>query len=108
MWERIYRHLPWVKVLGVTAHWLRYTTLTWVERNFSYAVAVAYAGHSGPARSSNRGGVTLTYTEATIAEVAAALSALTGEPHPLAVSADVETIGTGQEYVSAPKRLFGD
>jgi hypothetical protein len=30
-----------------SAHWLRHTTLTWVERNFGYAVARAYAGHSG-------------------------------------------------------------
>lgn len=27
-------------------HWIRHTTLTWVERNFGYAVAKAYAGHT--------------------------------------------------------------
>ena len=27
-------------------HWIRHTTLTWVERNFGYAVARAYAGHT--------------------------------------------------------------
>jgi hypothetical protein len=29
----------------LTYHWIRYTTLTWVERNFGMAVAHAYAGH---------------------------------------------------------------
>jgi integrase len=89
-WNRIWRVLPWAKALGVTSHWLRYTTLTWVERSFGYAVAAAYAGHAGPGTSSDRGGVTLTYTSATIHEVAAALSALTGEPHPLAEFATLE------------------
>jgi hypothetical protein len=54
--------------------------LTWVERTFSYAVARAYAGHTG------RGdvGTTMTYVHAEIQETAAALAALTGERHPLA------------------------
>ncbi|MEV6646893.1 tyrosine-type recombinase/integrase [Amycolatopsis sp. NPDC051371] len=99
-WNRIWRILPWAKALGVTSHWLRYTTLTWVERSFGYAVAAAYAGHSGPSASSDRGGATLTYTSATIHEVAAALSALTGEPHPLAElathEAEVVDLGTRQ------------
>jgi hypothetical protein len=33
-------------------HWLRHTTLTWVERHFTYGIARAYAGHTdntGPA-----------------------------------------------------------
>ena len=30
----------------ISTHWLRHTTLTWVERNFGYAVARAYAGHT--------------------------------------------------------------
>ena len=61
----------------------RHTTLTWVERNFGYAVAKAYAGHTD---SSGGGGAgaTATYVRATTHEVAAALAALTGEPHPLA------------------------
>ncbi|MYW96071.1 site-specific integrase [Amycolatopsis rubida] len=81
IWKRIGRILPWVSTLGVTSHWLRYTTLTWVERNFGYAVAAAYAGH---VQTSGRTGNTLTYVSATIEEVAAALVALTGEPYPLA------------------------
>jgi len=81
LWERLGRHLRWVAAQQVTIHWLRYTTLTWVERNFSYAIARAFAGHVD-----NSGGVgtTATYVEAGIHEVATALAALTGEPHPLA------------------------
>ena len=65
----------------ISTHWLRHTTLTWVERNFGYAVARAYAGHTD---SRNDAGTTTTYIRADIQEVAAALAALTGEPHPLA------------------------
>jgi hypothetical protein len=59
----------------------RHTTLTWVERNFGYAVARAYAGHTD---SGSEAGTTSTCVRASLAEVAAALAALTGEPHPLA------------------------
>ena len=58
--------------------------MTWVERNFGYAVARAYAGHTD---SGGEAGATATYVRASLAEVAAALAALaalTGEPHPLA------------------------
>jgi integrase/recombinase XerC len=57
--------------------------LTWVERNFGYAVARAYAGHTDGGSDT---GATATYVRASLAEVAAALSALTGEPHPLAAT----------------------
>ena len=59
----------------------RHTILTWVERSFGYAVAKAYAGHTD---SGSDTGATATYVRATTHEVAAALAALTGEPHPLA------------------------
>ncbi len=59
------------------------TTLTWVERNFGYAVARAYAGHTGSGSGSETG-ATATYVRASLTEVAAALAALTGEAHPLA------------------------
>jgi hypothetical protein len=65
----------------MSTHWIRHTTLTWVERNFGYAVARAYAGHTD---SGGEGGATATYVRASLAEVAAALAALTGEPYPLA------------------------
>ena len=58
-----------------------HSTLTWVERNFGYAVAKAYAGHTDTGSDT---GATATYVRATIHEVAAALAALTEEPHPLA------------------------
>lgn len=79
LWNRLGQELPWVATQGVTTHWLRHTTLTWVERTFSYAVAREYAGHSG-----KNGGTTATYVKANLHEVAAALAVLTGEPHPLA------------------------
>jgi integrase len=82
LWVRIGRHLPWVRTQQISTHWLRHTTLTWVERNFGYAIAHAYAGHTDG--SGDTGGATSTYVRATLAEVATALAALTGEPHPLA------------------------
>jgi integrase/recombinase XerC len=89
LWVRLGRHLPWVATQGVSTHWLRHTTLTWVERHFGYAVARAYAGHGGR----NDAGATATYVRADLHEVAAALSALTGEDHPLArVRTDLATI----------------
>src|SRR5690606_14847033 len=81
LWQRIGEHLPWVSTQGISTHWLRHTTLTWVERNFSHAIARAYAGHTD---SGGEIGATHTYVRASLQEVAAALSALTGEPHPLA------------------------
>ncbi len=80
LWLRLGKHLPWVAVQQISTHWLRHTTLTWVERNFSFAVARAYAGHNGK----NDAGTTSTYVRADVYEVAQALAALTGEPHPLA------------------------
>ncbi|GAA3224079.1 hypothetical protein GCM10017691_11750 [Pseudonocardia petroleophila] len=83
LWQRLGQHLAWVRTQQVSTHWLRHTTLTWVERNAGYAVARAYAGHNG----SRDVGVTSTYVRADITEVAAALAALSGEPHPLAPTA---------------------
>ena len=80
---RIGRHLPWVRTQQISMHWIRHTTLTWVERNFGYAVARAYAGHTD---GGSEGGATSTYVRASLSEVAAALAALTGEPHPLAAA----------------------
>lgn len=81
LWSRLGQHLPWVAAQQISTHWLRHTTLTWVERNFGYAVAHAYAGHTD-GRSDP--GTTATYIRADIHEIAAALAALTGEPHPVA------------------------
>jgi len=80
LWVRLGKHLPWVATQQVSTHWLRHTTLTWVERNFGYATARTYAGHT----DNGNAGTTATYVRASLPEVAAALTALTGEPHPLA------------------------
>jgi hypothetical protein len=71
--------------LGISVHWLRHTTITWVERRYGYAVARAYAGHTDTASAP-----TATFAKSRIGEIAAALAALTGEPHPLAASEDTE------------------
>ena len=69
--------LPWAERTPVSAHVLRHTAITTVERHARFAVAQAFAGHSASS-------VTGTYTQARIGEVAQAVFALTGEPHPLA------------------------
>jgi len=63
----------------------RHTILTWVERNFGFAVAEAYAGHEDNGRGARSMGAMATYVRAGLPEVATALAALTGEPHPLAI-----------------------
>ncbi len=72
--------MSWVHTQQVSTHWLRHTTLTWVERHFGYAVARAYAGHTG---AGGDGGATGTYIRAGLPEIAAALEVMTGEAHPL-------------------------
>lgn len=81
LWVRLGKRLPWVATQQVSTHWIRHTTLTWVERNFGYAVARAYAGHAE--RVGGDVGATAGYVRASMHEVTDALSALTGEPHPL-------------------------
>ncbi|MGY5311774.1 tyrosine-type recombinase/integrase [Nocardia gipuzkoensis] len=87
IWNRIGQTLPWVAAQGISIHWLRHTTLTWVERTFSYAVAQKYAGHH-----SKRNGTTATYVKSHITEVAAAVAVLTGEPHPLVPGYQADTL----------------
>ncbi|MBF6497407.1 tyrosine-type recombinase/integrase [Nocardia cyriacigeorgica] len=79
--NRIRRNLPWAEALGVTAHWIRHTTITWVEREFGLAIARAFAGHIEPNSHPN---ATFTYVRPSLVELAEAVSVLTGEPHPLA------------------------
>lgn len=81
LWVRLGLRLPWVATQQISAHWLRHTTITWVERNFGYAVARAYAGHDETTGSDV--GATAGYVKASMHELADALAALTGEPHPL-------------------------
>jgi site-specific recombinase XerD len=79
LWHRLGNELPWVATQGVSTHWLRHTTLTWVERHFGYGIARSYAGHTD-----STGAATTTYIKASVQDVATALVALTGEAHPLA------------------------
>jgi integrase/recombinase XerC len=83
LWQRLGRHLPWVATQQVSMHWIRHTVLTWVERHYGFAVAQAYAGHEDHGLG---GRAMATYVRAGLPEVATALAALTGEPHPLAIS----------------------
>ncbi|GLZ28037.1 hypothetical protein Lesp02_02270 [Lentzea sp. NBRC 105346] len=82
LWERIGTHLPWVATRNISTHWLRHTTLTWVERHFGHAIAHAYAGHTD--NHHHHHDSTSVYTRAQLPEIAAALAALVSETHPLA------------------------
>ena len=83
LWWRPGIAIPWVAAQGVSTHWLRHTTLTWVERHYGYGVARAYAGHTDA-----KGPATTTYIKADLHAVATALQAMTGQPHRLAIPAD--------------------
>ncbi|MER7449450.1 site-specific integrase [Nocardia beijingensis] len=81
LFTRFKHALPWAAVLGISAHWIRHTTLTYVERQFGIAVAWAYAGHEDGRPAA--GPTTFTYTKAGLLDVVEALATLTGETHPL-------------------------
>lgn len=98
IWHRLARQLPWITDHGISTHWLRHTTLRWVERNYGPAVAKAYAGHSDRNQPNNAIDV---YTRATIDEIAHALATLTGEPHPLAT--DPTNNRQGHEFLIPPR-----
>ena len=72
LWGRIGKELDWVAQKGVSCHWLRHTTLTWVDRAFNQSVARAYAGHSA-------GNVTDGYTTSTQEEIVEAHAVITGK-----------------------------
>ena len=101
LWRRLGEHLLWVKTQQVTTHWIRHTILTWVERRFGFAVAQAYAGHENASQGARAMGATGTYVRAGLPEVATALSALTGEPHPLVPEGPGSTTATGGSPGSA-------
>ena len=83
-------------------HWIRHTILTWVERQFGFAVAQAYAGHEDRGRGVRSMAAMATYVRAGLPEVATALAALTGEPHPLALtSSGAEARNTRESANSA-------
>ncbi len=93
LWGRLRGRLESVRVMHISTHWLRHTTVTWVERNFGYAVARAYAGHA--VSHFGKYGSTHAYVKAGVEEIAAALQALTGERHPLAPPSDSATAVEG-------------
>ncbi|MFE9751461.1 tyrosine-type recombinase/integrase [Saccharothrix saharensis] len=103
LWKRLHKLVASARVSGISTHWLRHTTLTWVERNFGYAVARAYAGHAVP--KSSQYGVTQVYVKAGLEEVAAALQALTGEPHPLALVSGSAGADDGSSPPPGPVRM---
>jgi integrase len=74
LWERLGRHLPWVASQQISTHWLRHTTLTWVERNFGFAVA--RAGHTDPDNKAT----TTTYIQAELHEVRARVGDQSRDP----------------------------
>lgn len=73
MFQRVARRLPWAAALGVTLHWVRYSTLTDIRMTSGERVAAAYAGHSDES-----GGVTGRYTRASFEELQAAHHRLFG------------------------------
>ncbi len=85
LFAKVQAELAWPRT-PVTAHVLRHTAITAVERlpapYGGGAVAAAFAGHAP-----GSGSVTAGYTKATIAEVAGAVQLLSGETHPLAPDA---------------------
>ncbi|MER5336764.1 hypothetical protein [Micromonospora sp. NPDC002717] len=99
LWKRIGERLPWVAAQGLSTHWLRHTTLTWVGRHFGYGVARAYAGHTDSPGSS-----TTIYIKADLHAVADALSAMIGQPHPL-VTARETSHGSATGILPGPANL---
>ena len=63
LWKRLGEQISWVAEKQISNHWLRHTTLTWVDRaTSSNSIASKYAGH-GPAS------VTAGYTSARKEEI---------------------------------------
>lgn len=77
LFARARKCLRWDDRTPVSAHVLRHTAITRIGSIAGYAVAQAFAGHAPPT-------VTGRYLHATLADVATAVAALTGEGHPLA------------------------
>lgn len=67
LFKRIGEHLPWARSLGVSLHWIRYSTLTDIRMSSGERVASAYAGHGDQS-----GGITGLYTRATLEELRSA------------------------------------
>jgi integrase len=83
--------LGWSDRTPVSAHVLRHTAITAVGRLAGYPVAQAFAGHTPPS-------VTGRYLHASLADIAAAITTLTGEPHPLANGEVRYASGAGRSH----------
>ncbi|WP_327083582.1 hypothetical protein [Streptoalloteichus hindustanus] len=83
---------------GISTHWLRHTTLTWVERNAGYAIARAFAGHIDGGDT----GSTATYVRASLHEVATALSVLTDEHTPWRATTQTDRWGPARFFWPGP------
>lgn len=75
--RRIQSKLPWANQMGYSGHALRHTVGTIVERYAGTQVARKMLGH-GQRKPTD------IYTDASMTEVARAVSAMTGLPHPMA------------------------
>jgi integrase/recombinase XerC len=75
IFDRARACLTWSDRIPVSAHVLRHTAITAIGRLAGYPAAQAFAGHSPPS-------VTGLYLQASPAEVATAVAAMTGEAHP--------------------------
>lgn len=84
--ERWQRNVAWAGRQHVSVHWLRHTAVATVERLAGFGVARRFAGHTDESAAT-----TITYLRAADADVAAAVSLMTGEPHPLAPAALLAT-----------------
>ncbi|MGN2638270.1 hypothetical protein ACTD5D_19165 [Nocardia takedensis] len=86
---------------GTAPHTDAHTTLTFVEREFSEAIARRYAAHRTPGNIA-----THVYTRATLDECATALVALTGQAHPLAIPSSRRPEHRGQETEKGNRRVL--
>jgi integrase len=78
LWKRISKELSWVSEKRVSNHWIRHTTLSWLDRAGTPETVVSkYAGHG----SAN---VTQRYTKVRLEEISKAHERLFGKAHPLA------------------------
>lgn len=89
LFTRVQEALPWAKRLGVSAHWLRHTAGTAMERIGGIAVATEFLGHASDH-------VTFNYTRATAVEVCDAFSLRAGEQHPLATPGIIDGLLPGE------------
>jgi len=75
MWARIYKELRWAEEKCVTAHTLRHTTLTYVDRAVSPTVARLFAGHGLDTTTAH-------YTKVTVPELCRAHQIIFARQHP--------------------------